>query len=279
MKNLQAVVEKEDIRAFVGGLWKTDLFREQHATEGSFVWRAVERFSWLPRFFAEATNDHIERSHFSTWWGVIMLRDDYDNPFIHDLYLLHEFYHAAHMSYIPGIGKVAFDEKMQRNELEASVMSEIQVYFEMPELRALSFDHVIYADRFLKNANMQALWASNRDVAIETIRTVRRDVMLSKPEHLMDITERWIRRFAEQNAIYSITWSDRYLEVEERMYAFQIEASHSRARAAENHTHWLVTEAAKDEIDNIPFRQEGELFATFYWANKEKYSKAMKEAA
>lgn len=278
MKNLQVIVEKADIHTFVAGLWKTDLFRAQHADTNSFVWRAVERFAWLPRFFAETTNDHVERSHFSTWWGVIMLRDDYTNPIIHDLYLLHEFYHAAHMPYLPGVGKIAFDEKMQRNELEASVMSEIQVYFELPGLREQSFDHAIYADRFLDDPNMKALWAANRDVAIETIRTVRRDVMLSKPEHQMDITERWIRRFAEQNAIYSITWGDRYCEVEARMAGFQIDAAHDRTHAAAHHLHWLTQEAAKDPIDNIPFRQEGELFAEFYWANKEKYSKAMAEA-
>src|SRR4029453_8621088 len=68
--------------------------------------------------------------------GCMMLRGDYANPVIADLYLVHELYHAGTMPYIPGMGRPAFDEKMVRNELEASVLSEIQVYFEMPDLRA-----------------------------------------------------------------------------------------------------------------------------------------------
>jgi len=277
MKNVRAIASKDAIHEFVLSQWKTDMFRDSHQS-GGFIWRAVERFAWLPRIFAEMSNDHLERAHFSTWWGVIMLRDDYTNPVIHDLYLLHEFYHSAHMPYVPNIGKAAFDDKMQRNELEASSMSEITIYFEMPELRANSFPHPIYADRFLDDVDMKALWATNKDVAVETIRSIRRDVMVSKPEHLMDITEQWIRRFAEQNAIYSITWSDRYVEVENHMSNFQMATAVSREEALAHHLNWITTEAAKDPVDNVPFRQEAELFATFYWANKEKYAKAMAKA-
>jgi hypothetical protein len=274
MKNLLAIADKADIHEFVMGQWKTDIFRNAHR-DGGFVRDIVEQFAFVPRVFAEMTNDTMERAHFSTWWGVMMLRDDYDNPYIHDLYWLHEMYHAGHMPYVPNIGKVAFDEKMQRNELEASVLSEIQVYFELPELRALSFQHPIYADRFLADPIMRALWESNKAVAIETIRTIRRNVMVSKPEHDMDITEKWIRRFAEQNAIHAITWSDRYHEIEQHMTEFQFMAFADRDRALDFHCQWIENEAAEDEIDNIPFRQEAELFAEFYWANKAKYVKAM----
>lgn len=275
MKNLQAFDNRSELNDFVYSLWKTDTFRRAHRDENSFIHRAVERFTWLPRIFAETSNDYLERAHFSTWWGVIMLRDDYTNPFIHDLYLLHEFYHAAHMPYVPNIGKTAFNDKMQRNELEASVMSEIGVYFEVPELRAQTFGYPIYADRFLNDENMKSLWAANKDVAVETIRSIRRDVMVSKPEHQMDITEQWIRRFDEQNTAYSITWSDRYLEVEERMAHLQFGATRDRVAALESHVAWIEAEAAKDTIDNVPFRLEAELFSAFYWANKAKYAEAM----
>lgn len=275
MKNITPIVSKADIHDHVRSLWKTDIFRNSHEKQG-FIHHNVEQFAWLPRLFCEMSNDHLERSHFATWWGALTHRDDYTNPYVHDLYWLHEFYHAAHMPYVPGIGKIAFDDKMQRNELEASVTSEIQVYFELPELRALSFDHPIYADRFLDDPDMQALWKTNRPVAVETIRSQRRDVMVSKPEHQMDLTERWIRRFAEQNAVYSITWTDRYLDIEKRMQALQVgTASGFRKEALMLHQRWIENEAAKDATDNIPFRQEAELFAPFYWANKELYQKAM----
>ena len=151
-----------------------------------------------------------------------MKRDNYTNPSIADLYLIHEFYHAATMPYVSGIGKAAFNEKMARNELEASVFSEIQIYFEMPGLRKISFAYPIYADRFIKNPDLQTLWQHNKQIAIETLRVARRDVMVSKPEYELDIAEQWIRRFAEQNDAYSITWSDRYSEIEKHMYDFQL---------------------------------------------------------
>jgi hypothetical protein len=174
MKNLISLATKSDIHDFVGDLWKSEPFRESYRSRG-YVYDQVERFAYLPRLFAEASNDRLERAHFSTWWNVIMLRDDYTNPIIHDLYYLHEMAHAATMPYVPRIGRAAFDEKMQRNELEASVLSEIAVYFDMPGLRQNSFDHNIYADRFLDNRSMRQLWKTNREVALETLRSMRRD--------------------------------------------------------------------------------------------------------
>lgn len=275
MKIVDQVASRWDIHDYVAGLWMTDAFRDAHTRQGTFVHGVVDRFAALPRLFARETNDHLERAHFSTWWGVMMHRDDYTNPYVADLYWLHEFYHAGTMPYVPEIGRAAFDDKMQRNELEASVASEIQIYFEMPELRALSFDHDIYADRFLNNADMRVLWASNREIAIETIRARRRDVMVSKPEYLMDTTERWIRRFAEQNAVYGATWNDRYCEVERRMAQLQVDSVSGRLAALTDHRAWIEEEAARDQVHNIPFRREARVFSTYYWENKEAYSEAM----
>ncbi len=279
MKNVEMIISRSDVHDYVMNLWKTDLFRDSHRN-GEFIHAIVDQFGLLPRLFCETTNDHLERAHFSTWWGAMMHREGYDNPVIADLYWLHEFHHAGNMPYVAGIGKAAFDEKMQRSELEASVLSEIQVYFEMPGSRQASFGHPIYADRYLNDANMHLLWRSNKPVALETLRVARRDVMASKPEHLMDLTEIWIRRFAEQNAAYSIVWSDRYGEVERHMAEFQLAAfRNSRRDAIFFHRDWLEAEANNDTKDHIPFRLEAELSTAFYWANKTKHQIAMKAEA
>lgn len=278
MKNLRGIAEKADIVDFIGSLWKTDLFQKAHKTPGSYVRGVVDEYSYLPRLFAESSNDQLERAHFSTWWGVLMLRDDYTNPYIHDLYLLHEMYHAGKMPYIPGISREAFAEKMQRNELEASVMSEIQVYFEMPELRALSFPHPIYADKFLNDPAMVGLWKQNRSVARETIRTIRRDIMTAKPVHLMDLSETWVRKFTDQNTIWALIWTARFNEVECRMAALQERAAYDRVGALAEHQSWLVRECERDPIDHVPFREEAEHFEPFVAANKRAYAKAMAEA-
>lgn len=279
MKNLVSLVTREEIHDFVKALWKSDLFRNSHGENG-YIYDQVERFAYLPRLFAEETYAHLERAHFCTWWNVIMIRDFYENPIIHDLYLLHEMTHAATMPYIPNIGRAAFDEKMQRNELEASVLSEIAVYLEMDGLREKSFSHPIYADRFLDDPQIKALWGRNNKVAVETLRFMRRHIMTGgKPDDQMDLTEVWIKRFADQNETYSIIWSDRYNEVEERMAMLQMNAVEDRAEALRLYRLWLECEAARDQIDNIPFREEAELFAGHYWTNKAKYQAAMERAA
>lgn len=276
MKNIICLQRELDTMDFLGSLWRSDAFRES-MDSGGFIYEQAKRFSWLPRFFAEATNDHLERAHFSTWWNVIIMRE-YDNPIIHDLYYLHEMRHAATMPYIRDIGRKAFDEKMQRNELEASVLSEIAVYFAMPGLRETSFDHPIYADRFLNDPSMRRLWNTNRQVTLEMLRSMRRDVMVSKSRQNMDLTEIWIRKFAEQNAVYSAVWADTYKEVEGHMADFQdIVAEGHRADATAMHYKWLVKQMGKDPIDNIPFRLQAELFSPFYWAEKAKYDEAMKK--
>lgn len=273
MKNLKVYVARNEIAAHINSLWRTNEFAQEASVQN-----IIQEFARVPRFFADMTNEKLETSHFSTWWNVIMNRD-YDNPYVADLYLLHEMYHAARMPYVPGIGKAAFDEKMQRNELEASVFSEIEVYFAVPGLREKTFPFPIYADRFLNDPMMTAMWRVNRTVCVETIRTIRRDVMVSKAETAMDDTELWIRRFADQNAAYSIIWADRYNEVEQQMAGFHALAAVDRKTAAENHMVWLTKEEERDVYWGVPFRQEAELFAAHYWANKAKYQAAHRAAA
>ena len=94
---------------------------------------------------------------------------------------------------------------------------------------------------------MQTLWAKNKPVAIETLQEARRDVMFSKPEHEMDLTERWIRRFALQNRQWSTCWYDRYLEIESHMFEFQIRALRGdRAGAIAEHAAWIEAQAGQD---------------------------------
>jgi hypothetical protein len=276
MKIAAVLVERDDIHDYMMGLWQSDVFRASHLA-GTFVHEQVERFAWLPRVFATTTNDYLERSHFCTWWNVVMLRDGYTNPIIHDLYYLHEMAHAATMPYLRDISMTAWSEKMQRNELEASVLSEIAVYFEMPGLRECSFPHPIYADRFLLDPDMRDLWSANPAAAIDTLRTMRREVMTGRNDLLLDDAERWIRRFADQNAAWAVSWSHRYLDVENFMAAFRPLAARNRAEAAAQHVAWIGAEAARDPVDLIPFRDEAELFSPFYWTNKRRYEAAMQE--
>ena len=145
----------DDVEDFVRGLWKTDIFRESHE-QGGFVANIVRPFATLPCFFFEASDD-TEKAHFSTWWRGMQLRE-YDNDYVHDLYWLHEMFHGGDMIYAKGLSHDAFKRKMQDNELGASVCSEIEAYFRLPDLREHSFGQEIFADRFLKNPEIQKRW-------------------------------------------------------------------------------------------------------------------------
>lgn len=277
MKNMIVLSSYEENMEFLRKLWRTDAFQRSFS-EGGFIFEQCVRFAWQPRIFAEMTNEHIERAHFSTWWNVIMLREDYTNDMIHDLYYLHEMCHASTMPYVPNINRSAFEEKMKRNELEASVLSEILVYFEMPAIRQYSFGHEIYADRFLQDMHLQDLWRVNKPLAIEKMRFMRRDVMSRPFEAGMDTTETWIRRFSDMNDAYAIIWSDRYNEIETAMD--QLQRTMLKWGDAAAITRWafaLEAEAAKDPVDNVPFRMEAEQFAPLYWSNKQKFDEAMKK--
>jgi hypothetical protein len=278
MKDLVIITTPADIHDYVRALWKTDVFRHSHQP-GHFIFDVIDQFAKVPRGFCETTNDYLERAHFCTWWNVHMHRRDYANPYIEDLYRLHEIYHAATLPYLNAIGYEAFHRKMEDNELKASVASEIRAYFEMPELRHVSFAYEIYADRYLRNPDMQVLWRENKGVAIETLQEARRDVMFSKPEHEMDFPERWIRRFTIQNRQWSTVWYERYQEVENHMWQHQMLALNGkRKEAAARHQAWLDQHMADDPAEAVPFRQEAALFAGIYWANRRKYEEAVKAA-
>lgn len=269
MKNAELVYDRADIHAYMRALWKSDIFRDSHIT-GGFIHQKVEEFAWLPRVFAEMSEEWLEKAHFSSWWNVMMHRE-YDNPVIHDLYWLHEMYHATHMPYVRNIGFSSFCEKMQRNELEASVLSEIEIYLALPELREQSFPYPIYADRFLNREWQDFYWA-NPSMVRETIRTIRRNLMSDKLVDDMDDVERWVRKFADQNAIFNKVWFERYYMIENHMAEFQTISLSDRREALVSHWEWL-----EDNMNpmSIPFSEEAEAFALHYWQNKKAFEASL----
>ncbi len=266
--SIQVLVEPADIHAYVRKLWKTDLFRQSHDA-GGFIAKVVDEYAALPRFFFESSDKELETSHFSTWWSGIQLRQ-YDNDTIHDLYYLHEMKHAGDMKFAAGLEFENFKNKMQNNELEASVCSEIRAYFEMPGLRKMSFPYEIYADRFLADPKTQQRWAANPERLMDELKLYRRNVLTSQSPQ--DKVEYWIRKFASQNEAWAHIWSHHYDLVEQAMVRLRdrCEAG-DRAGAIRDHLKWLLS----DEIakgGDIPFPGEAKAMAGIYWLNKAVYA-------
>lgn len=272
-----------EIHQFILGIWKTDLFRNLHQQglgKPNFISQIVEDFAALPRFVFKMSDPKLEWAHFSTWWGGIPYRE-YENPYIHDLYWIHEMTHAGNMVHMKGMNLENFGRKMTDNELHASVVSEIQVYFEIPELRKLSFKHTIYADRFLHNGYFIARYKHNPRMAFEEMKVRRRNTMMDTTS--FDIADKWINRFYMQNSAWIACWAHSFDEVETAMADMRDSSGNLSDLKMEQYRKtsldiFIDTFLVKNTQNNIPFLREAEAFAGIYWANRSHYDQAMEES-
>lgn len=277
LDSIVKLYEPEDTHIYVRSLLKTEEMQKSY-DNGGFVYQVVQKFAAKPSFFFRASDEILERAHFSAWWGGVQLRD-YDNPYIHDLYILHEIIHAGTLVYSDDLTFQAFCKKMWDNELDASVLSEIAVYFLIPGLRDKSFPHDIYADRFLNDPYWQALWQNAPDRAFQQMRLLRHNIMTTDYSALHeDLTEVWINRFSRQNEVWANIWVHRYREVEKTMSRLQLMADQGRRQEAlDAHIGWLLSEDVTPKGTDIPFPSEAEVFAGTYWMNKKYYTMAFSQ--
>ncbi|HEU0097916.1 MAG TPA: hypothetical protein VFQ67_03990 [Allosphingosinicella sp.] len=284
--SIELLVEPADIHDFVLGLWSDGPIRRSHASGGS-VKRLVDRFARLPRFFFRASDHRLEWTHFSTWWGGILLCD-YDNPAIRDLRYLHEIHHAATLPYIPNGNVPTFEAKAFRNEREASTATEMAVYLEFPELRPLTFDHPIFMDRFLypdgdfgrPDARLLARWRSERDLVFQELMYERTRAILADESEVNpdDPQIIWLRRYGEQGANWVKVWSRRFQSVEDAMIRLREDGARGGRRdAARRHLDWLLSPEIAEGTD-VPFRTEAAEFRAGFDALIEVYDEAMIQA-
>lgn len=274
MKNVETLITRDEIHAYFRNLWRTDEFRQSH-DDGGLVYDAVERLATLPRYVYERSDDRNETGHFTSWWGGIQLRpNDYKSDGVHDLYYLHEIYHAGTMPSCEGLEYPAFLQKLGYNESDASVCSEISAYFAMPGLRKKTFDFEIYADRFLNDPRYQNLWRYNRREFEGTMIIKRRNLMISTYEP-QDVPEQWIHMFAKQNKESGPVWKDSFNNIEKATWKLRedcMDPSIGRAKGMQNFMNWLMSDEVTKGTD-IPFPDEAKAFADIYWSNKELYTK------
>jgi len=251
------------------------------------VHRVVERFARVPRFFYQASEQRIEWTHFSTWWGGILLCD-YDNKAIRDLRYLHEMYHASTMPYIRKGNVPTFEAKNLRNEREASTFTEMAIYLELPELRRLTFDHPIFADRFIFPAGdlgrpypvLVERWRSEPEIVFQELMYERAKVIWAEP-HEVDLADPqivWLRRYGEQGSNWVRVWSNRFQLVEDSMLDLYVRSrAGQRKDAAQRHLEWLLSPDIADG-STVPFRAEAIAFRDSFDRLIAEYDQAMENA-
>lgn len=279
MKNLKMLTTEAEVLAFTSSLWQSDLFRRSASKEGGYIQRWARRFAECPRLIAEASEPDIEASHFYSWMNALTLRA-YDNPVVSDLYYLHEMVHMATLYgetvvEQPTRAKSSFESwrsKMMNNELEASLTSEVLVYFALPELRTLSFPFEIWADRFLsekvrltdKEDNAHYYQRDRLDFTFALTR--ERLALRAKAAAGRDAIENMVAQYARQNEIWAEIWREHFQGIETAMERFSWLSRDDRHAASSYLLAWTKERLA--EGAGVPFREEAETFAAIYHAKK-----------
>lgn len=283
-ESIVRLADRGDIHDYVLSLWSDSPIRRSHES-GGLVHRVIDRFARMPRFFFAPSDQHIEWTHFSPWWGGILLCD-YDNPVIRDLRYLHEIYHAATMPYVRDSNVPTFEAMNFRNEREASSFTELAIYCELPDLRPLTFDHKIFADRFLfpegdpskLDAGWAARWKEDRQLTFQALMYERARVILAGADEIDpdDPQIVWLRRYGEQGAAWVRIWSERFRDVQHAMLDLEARSrGGDRKGALEAHFDWLLADE-RTEGSDVPFRREAATFRTTFDELIRVYDEAMK---
>jgi hypothetical protein len=212
----------------IHALWKSELFKKAHNKEGSFVNVVAKKISEQRICLYEFTDEKLEKRHMTPWFNHIGLRNDYNSEIIHDLYLIHEFYHIA---YLPDYTKIHYDfdnwkETMWHNELMSSLATEVFIYIWMPELRKETFGFEIWFDLLktqygfdFSNLNLKSEHVFKPEKVKELSGVIDLRLAFRNGKEATNEPEEWFVRYNNYNKWFE-RWRDDYLSVQELRKAF-----------------------------------------------------------
>lgn len=244
MKNPIILSNRSETLDYVNSLWKSDYFKEN---KDAFYRTSplMELFCANPRIFCDYTDSSIEHTHFYAWMNIIPHRDYYSNPVIHDLYLIHEYFHTVYMTYKDNApGYLEWSEKILNNELLASCFSEVVVYKIMPGLREVSFPFEIWYDSLKDQLDNMG------DMQAKHFILEQRQSAYFKPKNEI---EKEISLYYLSNLEWLGIWKENY-PVLESIVAKSKELPNSEQGA------YLLEKLSKYSTDGIPFKEEAILF-------------------
>lgn len=195
---------------FFDNIWSSPIFKSDKMK--IFLSNIKKEFIKHPRYFYTMKDQELERAAFTSWYNLLSLKE-YSNPYIKDLYYLHELFHIATMPYKEDLNFLEWSLKMRENEVMASLLSEVLIYFDFPELRAHTMEHEIWVDRFLTDEvkNMNPLARQN------LLTTSRCEAYLNPKDPI----EEELSYFKKFSHLYYETWKDKYNLIEETISQFK----------------------------------------------------------
>ena len=229
------------------------------------------------------TDPKIEWTHFSTWWGAIAL-GEYDNAAIRDLRYLHEIYHGSTFPYVRNLSVEPMEIRNFENERRASAYMEMAVYLDLPHLRRDTFNHPIFADRFLYpngawhiDQKWAKSWREDRETTFHELLVERMKIVLAEPDEIDPTDEQiiWLRRYPEQGRKWVEVWADRHRMVDNAMLTLRERAAQGEGKyALFDHYCWLQSEEIAEDTE-IPFIREANLFQAAFDELIAEYNNAM----
>lgn len=233
---------------------KTRGYFQTPIRDSKLVLWLIEEYSRIPRFFAQMTDPELESSHFTSWFNVLTLRQ-YTNPWIGDLYLVHELAHMVHMNYVPDTSWNYWCNKVKQNETLASIFSEILIYFEIPNLRQNTFEHAIWVDKILQDPTYHQIYWQDRDYFIQLMYQARMNTMMNP----QDFVDRQIANYNSQNSLWCDIWRDHYNVVECHMHVWP-----TFGHNINSHIKWLEDQSQTKGQIIIPFEDCARKFSQAY---------------
>lgn len=268
MQDLVVLTSKEEVVDFTNSLWKTPEFQESAQTPGTLIHDMVEKFAQVPRIFSRYTDPDVEKFHFVNQFGVVPLREGWyedgegekwnNADAMQDLFYLHEIRHVNERDYVRDVSFPKWVSRWYENETDASLLSEVLVYFHFPTLRDQTFIEEIWADRFLENRHRigSLITSAETKMGFETpednhdffqedpevfmifLRRLR-EAILHHTESCSDKIERGISQWLGRNFVYYRHWREEFQEIENRMCDFLEAAKIDREAAVQEHVTWL----------------------------------------
>jgi len=276
MKNCQLLDTKEDVHDACSDLLRSDVFKASYDGRG-IIYNWIEAYAKRPRILCDYSDYTLERSHFYPYLGVLPRRDYGDQKALSDLYYFHEQGHSIVAGYQENQPFSLWVNRLTQEEARTSVLSEMAIYFHLPDLRGEVFkDQTIWADRFLsedvkiyegKQDRLPGDLASNctnrqlfeRDPELFTLFAMERraNIMQSSTPDRLDEQERLIHGYASNNFKWADIWRPVRETVEKEMLILARAADIDRAHALESHYSFLM----KHMGDGIcPFEQQARDF-------------------
>ncbi len=208
MRNIRSYETYDDALFGVKFLWKTKEFQESKEIQALTV-QVAKR---MPSFYT-MDSPYLEHAHFTTWFGFFALRD-YANPYVNDLYWLHEFTHFVNFDYGGGVTDTfhKWYRRMLENEFNSSFQSEALIYFQMPGLRKETFPFEIWVDRHL---GFGADGTLGDHFSIQVLRDLRLKAM--RDPDPFDFCEQQMAAYVRQNMAWAQTWAKNWRVVEKHM--------------------------------------------------------------